>query len=79
MMPGRPSKIKPEPKLYRCPLSKIISPMYIRSVITEATTAGIQTEIIFRFPNRNDPTKTPAVTPNRTKNTVISEADKGDT
>ena len=35
--------------------------MYIMSVITEAITAGIQTEISFRFPKRNDPANTPQV------------------
>ncbi len=78
-IPGKPSNIKPEPKLYKCPLRRNISPIYIRSVITDAEIAGSQTDMSFRFPKRNEPTNTPAVTPNRTKNNVINAADKGDT
>ena len=78
-IPGKLSNKKPDPMLYKCPLRSTISPIYISSVITEAEIAGIQTDTSFRFPRRNDPTNTPAVTPNRIKNTVISAADRGDT
>lgn len=78
-IPGILLNIMPEPKLYKCPFSKNISPIYIRNVITEATIDGIQIETSFRFPKRNDPTNTPAVTPKRTKNIVINIADNGDT
>jgi hypothetical protein len=53
--------------------------MYIRNVITAAAIDGIQTEINLFFPKRNEPIKTPTVTPKRIKNTVISVADKGET
>lgn len=76
---GKLSNIIPEPKLYKCPLSRIISPIYMRKVMAEATIAGIQIETSFRFPNKNEPVNTPAVKPKRTKNTVINVADKGDT
>ena len=78
-IPGRLSNKNPEPRIYKCPLRRIISPIYISNVITDAEIAGIQTDMSFRFPKRNEPTNTPAVTPNRTKNTVINAADKGDT
>ena len=79
MIPGRLSNKKPEPRQYKCPFRRIISPTYIRSVITDAEIVGIQTDTSFRFPKRNEPTNTPAVTPNKIKNTVINTADKGDT
>ncbi len=78
-IPGKLSNIIPVPILYKCPLSSIISPIYIRSVIAEAAIEGTPTEITSRFPKRNEPVNTPNVTPKRTKNTVISAADKGDT
>ena len=78
-MPGRLSNKKPFPNKYKCPLSRIISPIYIRNVITEATIDGIKIETGFRFSKRNEPTNTPAVTPKRIKNTAINVADKGDT
>ena len=78
-MPGRLSKKKPVPKLYRCPFSKIISPMYIRKVMREAITAGSQRERSFLLPIKNEPTNTPTVTPRRTKNTVMRIADRGAT
>ena len=78
-IPGKPSNIKPEPKLYKCPLRRNISAIYMRSVITDAEIAGSQIDTTFRFSKMNEPTNTPAVTPNRAKNTVINVADKGDT
>lgn len=78
-IPGILLKTKPEPNIYRCPLSKIISPIYMRSVITEAVIEGIQMETNFRFSKRNEPTNTPMVTPKRMKKTAINVADKGDT
>ena len=78
-IPDMLSKINPVPKLYKCPLSRIISPIYIRNVITEATIDGLQIETNFRFSKRNEPTNTPTVTPKRTKNIVINAADNGDT
>ena len=53
--------------------------MYIRNVIKAAAIDGIQTETNLLFPKRNEPIKTPTVTPKRIKNTVISVADKGET
>ena len=78
-MPGMLLKMNPLPKRYKCPLSRIISPIYISSVIEEATMDGIPMERNFRFPKRNEPTNTPTVTPKRTKNMLISVADKADT
>ena len=78
-IPGKPSNINPEPKLYKCPLRRNISAIYINSVITDAEIAGIQIDMSFRLPKRNEPINTPVVTPNRTKKTVINDADKGDT
>ncbi len=79
IIPGMLLNIKPVPRLYKCPLSRIISPIYIRYVITEATIDGIQIETSFRVPKRNEPTNTPTVIPKRIKNTAINVADKGDT
>ena len=78
-MCGRGLKRKPVPKRYKCPLSKHISPIYISSVITLATTDGAQRDKVFFFPKKNELTNMPTVTPRRTKNTVISVADKGET
>ena len=78
-MPGKLSKIKPEPKIYKLPLSRNISAIYIRRVITAAKIAGIQVDTSFRFPKRNEPKKTPTVTPSRIKKTVIKDADSGET
>lgn len=78
-IPGMPLKRNPSPKRYRCPCNRIISPTYISSVITEATIDGIQTETNLFLSKRNEPAKTPADTPRRTKNKVIKTADKGDT
>ena len=78
-IPGRPSNKKPVPKLYKWPLSRNISAIYIRKVITDDEIAGIQIDTSFRFPKRNEPTNTPAVTPSRIKKTVIKNADKGET
>ena len=78
-MPGNPSKSKPEPKLYKCPLRRIISPIYIKNVMTDVEIAGTQTDRSFRFSKRNEPTNTPAVIPNKTKNIVINAADNADT
>ena len=47
--------------------------------MADAVTAGIQTEMIFCFPKRNEPTNEPAVTPKRMKNTDMSVADNGET
>ena len=76
---GKLSNIIPEPKRYKCPLSRIISPIYIRNVMAEAAIDGTQTETSFRFLKRNEPTKTPTVTPKRIKNTAINVADNGET
>ena len=76
---GMLSNMNPSPKLYKCPFSRVISPIYIRSVITEETIAGIQIERNFRFFKRNEPTNTPVVTPKSTKNIAINAADNGDT
>ena len=78
-IPGKLSNIIPEPKLYKCPFSSIISPIYIRNVIIEATIDGTQIETSFRFLKKNEPTNTPTVTPKSTKNTDINVADSGDT
>ena len=78
-MPGKLSKIKPEPKLYKCPLSRNISAICIRKVITAAEIAGIQIDKSFRLPIRNEPRNTPTVTPSRVKKKVIKEADRGET
>ena len=78
-MPGKLSKIKPEPKIYKLPLSRNISAIYIRRVITAAKIAGIQIDTSFRFPKRNEPRNTPTVTPSRMKKTVIKDADRGET
>ena len=76
---SHPSKNKPEPKLYKCPLRRNISAIYIRNVIMDAEIAGIQIDTSFRFPKRNEPKNTPTVTPSRIKKTDIKEADRGDT
>ncbi|MBR4021467.1 MAG: hypothetical protein IKI94_02515 [Ruminococcus sp.] len=60
-IPGIQLNIVPEPKLYKYPFSKNISPIYIRNVITEATIDGIKIETSFRFSKRNEPTNTPTV------------------
>ena len=78
-MPGKLSKIKPEPKIYKCPLSRNISAIYIRRVITADEIDGIQIDTSFRFPKRKEPRNTPTVTPSRMKKTVINEADRGET
>lgn len=78
-IPGKPLNINPVPKLYKCPLRRIISPIYIRNVIIEETIDGIHIEINFCFSKRNEPTNTPTVIPKRTKNTAINAADNGDT
>ena len=78
-MPGKLSKIKPEPKIYKWPLSRNISAIYIRRVITAAKIAGIQIDTSFRFPKRKEPRNTPTVTPSRMKKTVIKDADRGET
>ena len=78
-MPGNPSKSKPEPKLYKFPLRRNISAIYIRNVIIEAEIAGIQIDTNLCFPKRNEPKNTPTVTPSKIKKTDINEADRGDT
>ena len=78
-MPGNPSKSKPEPKLYKCPLRRNISAIYIRNVITDAEIAGIQIDTNLCFPKRKEPKNTPTVTPSRMKKIDINEADSGDT
>ena len=78
-MPGNPSKSKPEPKLYKCPLRRNISAIYIRNVIIDAEIAGIQIDTSFRFPKRKEPRNTPTVTPSRMKKAVIKDADRGET
>ena len=78
-MDGMLLKRNPVPKLYKCPLSKTISPMYIRRVMTEAATDGIQREARRLFPKKNEPTNTPTVMPRRTKNAVMRAAERGET
>lgn len=74
-----PSKRNPEPKRYRCPLSKIISPAYIASVVTADMSAGSKIDSLLLLPRVNEPAKTPTVTPNKMKNTAINTADRADT
>ena len=78
-IPGMLLKTDPLPKLYKCPLSKIISPIYISSVIAPATIDGIQIETNLHLPKRKEPTNTPDVTPKRIKKTAIKAADNADT
>ena len=66
-IPGMLSNTNPVPKLYKCRFSRIISPMYIRNVMAAAAIDGIQTETNLLFPKRNEPIKTPTVTPKRIK------------
>ena len=76
---GRLVNKAPVPRLYKCPFNSIISPMYIKSVMAEAVTDGTSFSTALCFLRRNDPVKTPAVTPKRTKNSVINTADNGET
>ena len=78
-IPGMLLKRNPVPIRYKCPLSKIISPIYISSVIKEAIADGIHMDIDFCLSKRNEQTNTPTVTPNRIKNTAMSVADRADT
>lgn len=78
MLPS-PSNKNPEPKRYKWPLKRIISPIYIINVTTDATIDGISTESVFFFSSRNEPTYTPAVTPKMMKNKLISTAERVDT
>ena len=72
-------KRNPSPKRYKCPCSKIISPIYIRSVISKDTIAGTQTESNVFLSSRKEPKKMPTVTPHRIKNMAIRIAEIGDT
>ena len=79
IIPGKALNMNPTLKRYKCPLRRIISPIYIRNVIIEAAIDGIHIEKNFRFSKGNEPTNTPQVTPKRIKNAAIKVADKRDT
>ena len=74
-----PSNKNQLPNLYRFPLSKIISPIYMAIVTIAAIAVGSASESSFLFPIVNDPVYTPIVIPKRAKNTAISTAESGET
>ena len=78
-IPGIPSKKNPFPKRYRCPLSRIISQIYITNVTTAADTPGNHTESIGFLLKVNDAIYMPTVKPNKTKNMLINTADNAET
>lgn len=78
-IPASPLNKNPEPKRYKWPLRRIISPIYIISVTADATIDGSNTDNVFFFSSRNEPTYMPAVMPNMMKNILISMAERGET
>ena len=78
-IPASPLNKNPEPKRYRCPLSRIISPMYIKSVTTDAKIDGSNIDHFLSFPSVNELTKMPTVIPNNKKNIAINMADTAET
>ena len=66
-MPSSPSNKKPEPKRYRWPLKRTISPIYIMSTAKDAIIEGSNAESIFFLLTRKEPTYTPVVIPIKEK------------
>jgi hypothetical protein len=69
---------KPLPYWKSSPPISISSPIYMISVVSEATIAGINLDINLLLPYNTVPIKIPVAVPNMIKNTDISTADKGD-
>lgn len=79
IIPGIPSNKIPEPNLYKCPFRRIVSPMYMASVTSDAASEGTNTESAFLLPRTKELVYVPAVIPRTTKNRLIREADNADT
>ena len=58
---------------------RISSPAYMAAVTATATSTGTRTDTFRGLPSRNEPTKTPMVTPSSTKKRAISVAERGET